>query len=63
MRFSKEQGGTGSYHGWDRDMNKWFQKYDHPLHKIMGEEAKRNGGHGGIDFLMCWTFYLLSAQW
>jgi predicted dehydrogenase len=31
-----------------------FQKYEHPLWKRMGEEAKRNGGHGGMDFLMLW---------
>ena len=54
--FSKEQGGTGSFHRWDYGMDKWFAKYEHPLYKRMGEEAKRNGGHGGIDFLMCWRF-------
>lgn len=32
----------------------WFEKYDHPLWKRMGEEAKKNGGHGGMDFLMLW---------
>lgn len=31
-----------------------FAKYDHPLWKRMGEEAKKNGGHGGMDFLMLW---------
>jgi hypothetical protein len=41
-----------SYHGWDLDMDKWYQAYDHPLYLRMGEEAKRNGGHGGMDFLM-----------
>lgn len=41
-----------SYHGWDQDMDKWYEAYDHPLYVRMGEEAKRNGGHGGMDFLM-----------
>ncbi|MGB0834773.1 MAG: Gfo/Idh/MocA family oxidoreductase [Psychrobium sp.] len=41
-----------SFHGWDRDMEKWREQYDHPLYTRMGEEAKRNGGHGGMDFLM-----------
>ena len=41
-----------SFHSWDRDMDKWYEAYDHPLYTRMGEEAKRNGGHGGMDFLM-----------
>ena len=41
-----------SFHGWDYDMEKWYEAYDHPLYTRMGEEAKRNGGHGGMDFLM-----------
>lgn len=32
----------------------YYDKYDHPLFKRMGEEAVRNGGHGGMDFLMLW---------
>ena len=41
-----------SFHHWDRDMSKWFEAYDHPLWVRMGAEAERNGGHGGMDFLM-----------
>ncbi|MEI6890643.1 MAG: Gfo/Idh/MocA family oxidoreductase [Pontiella sp.] len=41
-----------SYHSWDLDMKKWYEKYDHPLYVRMGKEARRNGGHGGMDFLM-----------
>ncbi len=41
-----------SFHHWDKDMDKWFEAYDHPLWVRMGAEAERNGGHGGIDFLM-----------
>jgi len=43
-----------SFHGWDRDMEKWRAQFDHPMYVRMGEEAKRNGGHGGMDFLMLW---------
>ncbi len=28
------------------------RKYMHPLHKTIGELAKRVGGHGGMDFIM-----------
>ncbi|GIU31237.1 alpha-N-acetylgalactosaminidase [Shewanella schlegeliana] len=53
-RIAIEHGGSGNYHQWDRDMQKWYAKYDHPLWLRMGEEAERNGGHGGMDFLMLW---------
>ncbi|CAN5387443.1 Gfo/Idh/MocA family oxidoreductase [soil metagenome] len=32
----------------------YYDKYEHPLWKRMGEEAKKNGGHGGMDFVMLW---------
>jgi len=41
-----------SFHHWDKDMSKWHEAYDHPLYVRMGAEAERNGGHGGMDFLM-----------
>ncbi|MDK2598683.1 Gfo/Idh/MocA family protein [Pseudoalteromonas obscura] len=53
-RIALEQGGRGSFHDWDEDMAYWYGKYDHPLWVKMGEEAERNGGHGGMDFLMFW---------
>ncbi|ALS98683.1 Gfo/Idh/MocA family protein [Lacimicrobium alkaliphilum] len=53
-RIALEQGGSGNFHEWDYDMQKWYDKYDHPLWKRMGREAERNGGHGGMDFLMVW---------
>ena len=41
-------------------LQKVYDKYEHPLFKRMGEESKRNGGHGGMDFLMWWrTIYCL----
>ena len=30
------------------------KKYEHPLWKKMGEMAAKNGGHGGMDWLMLW---------
>lgn len=53
-RIALEQGGSGNFHKWDHDMSKWYQQYDHPLWLRMGQEAEKNGGHGGMDFLMCW---------
>ncbi|GIU47688.1 alpha-N-acetylgalactosaminidase [Shewanella sairae] len=53
-RIAIEQGGSGNFHQWDMDMTKWYEKYDHPLWLQMGKEAERNGGHGGMDFLMLW---------
>ena len=29
-------------------------KYEHPLSKYIGEQARRVGGHGGMDFIMDW---------
>jgi len=36
------------------DMQKWYDKYDHPLWQRIGKEAEINGGHGGMDFVMLW---------
>lgn len=43
-----------SFHQWDEDMTPWRSIFDHPLWQKMGIEAQRNGGHGGMDFLMLW---------
>ncbi len=43
-----------SFHRWDKDITKWQAEFDHPLWLAMGQEAQRNGGHGGMDFLMLW---------
>ncbi|NMR27040.1 MULTISPECIES: Gfo/Idh/MocA family protein [unclassified Pseudoalteromonas] len=53
-RIALEEGGSKSFHEWDYEMEGWYKKYDHPLWTKMGEEAQRNGGHGGMDFLMFW---------
>lgn len=46
----------GGPDGWKsgKDLEKWYEKYEHPLFKRMGEESKKNGGHGGMDFMMLW---------
>ena len=43
-----------SFHRWDYELEKWYQEFDHPLWLKMGSEAEKNGGHGGMDFLMLW---------
>jgi len=53
-RIALENNGTQSYHQWDHDMAPWYEKYDHPLWLSMGKAAVKNGGHGGMDFLMYW---------
>ena len=32
----------------------FIEKYQHPYWKEVGELAKKNGGHGGMDFVMAW---------
>ncbi len=45
----------GSYHVWyegkaaEADL---YARYDHPLYKRLGEAARKNGGHGGMDYIM-----------
>jgi hypothetical protein len=50
------EGESPSIERWQQGdgLSSWFEKYDHPLWKRMGEEAKRMGGHGGMDFIMLW---------
>ena len=48
------EGITKNHHSWAQgeDLEKLYEKYDHPLYKRVGEEARRMGGHGGMDFIM-----------
>ena len=50
------EGETPSTHDWVEGdaLKPFFEKYDHPLYKRMGEEARKGGGHGGMDWLMLW---------
>jgi hypothetical protein len=43
-----------SFHQWDMGMEKWYQRYDHPLWKSIRAKAEKAGGHGGMDFVMLW---------
>lgn len=43
-----------TFHHWDHNINKWYDEFDHPLWLKMGKQAEKNGGHGGMDFLMLW---------
>ena len=60
-RIALEEGGLAesednreAFHAWDYNMEPWYAKYDHPLYIRMGELSTRHGGHGGMDYLMCW---------
>tara|TARA_Y100001936_G_scaffold45153_1_gene43997 strand:- start:137 stop:991 length:855 start_codon:yes stop_codon:yes gene_type:complete len=48
------EGITKNHHSWAQgdDIKKLYDKYDHPLYKRIGDEAKKMGGHGGMDFIM-----------
>jgi hypothetical protein len=50
------EGDSPSTERWEQagDLNRWFQRYEHPLWTKIGEEARRVGGHGGMDFIMWW---------
>ncbi|MFZ4506741.1 MAG: Gfo/Idh/MocA family protein [Fimbriimonas sp.] len=50
------EGETKGTENWVQDagLDPIYAKYEHPLWKRMGDEAKRNGGHGGMDFVMLW---------
>ncbi|MEW6745443.1 MAG: Gfo/Idh/MocA family oxidoreductase [Planctomycetota bacterium] len=45
--------GRGGTHDW-QPLEPFYQEFEHPLWKRMGEEAAKAGGHGGMDFLMLW---------
>src|SRR6185369_12473981 len=44
-----QQGG----HTWTT-LDKYKDQYESPLWKKQGETARKLGGHGGMDYLMCW---------
>jgi len=50
------EGKSPSTERWEqgKDLDRWYREYDHPLWKRLEAEAKRNGGHGGMDFVMLW---------
>jgi predicted dehydrogenase len=50
------EGETPNTHEWVEGdaLKPYFEKHMHPFWKRMGEEAKKGGGHGGMDWLMLW---------
>ncbi len=50
------EGLTPNTHEWTEEakLEEIMKKFEHPLFVKMGEMAKKNGGHGGMDWLMLW---------
>lgn len=50
------EGRSPSTHSWEQgaDLADFYQEFEHPLWKQIGDDAKRHGGHGGMDFVMNW---------
>ncbi|MCK0156134.1 Gfo/Idh/MocA family oxidoreductase [Cellulophaga sp. F20128] len=48
------EGATKSHHEWAQgdQLKEIFEKYEHPLYKRLGEISVKNGGHGGMDYMM-----------
>ena len=44
--------GAEDGHGWDEAIDKYKEKYTHPLWKAYGEPGHGQGGHGGMDHVM-----------
>lgn len=40
-------------HRW-QTVDAYKEKYEHNLWRVVGEQARKLGGHGGMDYLMCW---------
>jgi len=50
------EGETESTDSWvqGQGLQAIYEKYEHPLWKRLEADAERNGGHGGMDFIMNW---------
>jgi hypothetical protein len=35
-------------------LDEYKAEYEHPLWSANGELARKNGGHGGMDYIICW---------
>ena len=48
------EGGPDNHHEWaeGEQLQKIYEKYEHPLYVRLGELATKMGGHGGMDFIM-----------
>lgn len=49
------------YHNWTQDdkLKAVYKTYDHPLYKRLAADAKKMGGHGGMDYIM--NFRIIEA--
>lgn len=47
---------SGHGHGFlkDEEYKEYRERYKHPLWAKLKKEAEKNGGHGGMDFIMLW---------
>ncbi len=47
------------HHHWlqGEELEPFYEKYEHPLWKRIGEEAKKAGGHGGMDYIMRYRIF------
>lgn len=48
--------GTSPEHQWQNFTATFQEKYDHKLWQELGDKARENGGHGGIDYIMTHEF-------
>jgi hypothetical protein len=50
------EGTSRSTDSWDEgaDLQKFFDRYDHPLWTKVASLPENQGGHGGMDFVMLW---------
>jgi len=53
--------GVTKGHRWDDDMKPWREKYDHSLWREL-EEAARESGHGGMDYVMSYRLVQCMRQ-
>jgi hypothetical protein len=50
------EGESASTHSWDERsaLDKFFEKYEHPMWAQVANDPANQGGHGGMDFVMLW---------
>ncbi len=48
-----------NHHHWaeGEELQQFYEKYEHPLWLRIGEEAKKAGGHGGMDYIMRYRIF------
>jgi predicted dehydrogenase len=54
--------GVQSYPGWEPVDEALKARYEHPYWKAFGEQARKLGGHGGMDFIMNYRLVQLFRQ-